>query len=221
MCTRCRRQQTQTMNCILHERTSEREQHELMSSRQCQSQVLGQPSALARTDKSVPEDVTMPLPCGDLDYEVESSHDGLLSPHGRGALITRKPFSRETHVWVDNRRKVVGARRVFRRRRWENARLNQIRKEREGLNAVASVPALRPSDPTWLLPELGTGRITHVEVLLRCAFAVHASKLARPRNWYWYCSSGFSTCTPGTSGRSRTSLSHDCRSTPHTPCSER
>ena len=126
-------------------------------------------------------------------------------------------FQRDAHQG-DNGKKVVGARRVFLRRRWENARLNQIRKEIEGLSAVASMPALRPSDSTWLLPELGTGRITHVELPLRRAFAVHASKLARPRNWYWDCSSGFSMCTPGTSGRSRTSCTHNCCSAPYTPC---
>ena len=177
-----------------------------------------QPSALASTDKNFPENVTVPLPYGDLDYEIESSHDGQQSRHGRGVLIQRKTFFRETHIWVDNGKKIVGARRVFLRRRWENARLNQIRKEIEGLSAVASMPALRPSDSTWLLPELGTGRITHVELPLRRAFAVRASKLARPRNWYWDCSSGFSMCTPGTSGRSRTSCTHDCCSAPYTPC---
>ena len=106
--------------------------------------MLWQPSALASTDKSVPENVTVPLPCGDLDYEIESSHDGQQSRHGRGVLIQRKTFFRETHIWVDNGKKIVGARRVFLRRRWENARLNQIRKEIEGLSAVASVPAFVP-----------------------------------------------------------------------------
>ena len=85
--------------------------------------------------------------------------------------------------------------------------------------------SLFPSDSTWLLPELGAGRITHVEVPLKCAFAVHASKHARPRTRCALLarpsSSGVSTCTSGTCGRSRTSLQLDCRSIPRTLCPRR
>ena len=37
--------------------------------------------------------INVPLPCGDLDYEVESTPNGLLSPHGQGALKTSNHFS--------------------------------------------------------------------------------------------------------------------------------
>ena len=102
-------------------------------------------------------------------------------------------------------------------------RLYQIRKRKtRDLNAVALVPALTPSDPAWLLPELGAGRITHVEVPLKCAFAVHASKHARPRTLYALLvrpsSIGVSMCNSGKCGRSRTSLQLDCRRNARTPC---
>ena len=140
---------------------------------------------------------------------------------GHGVLSERSFFARRK---IGSQPKIVGAR-LTSDRRWKNARLNQIRERRKGLKLwcqcqpcvhkirLAALGAWHSSDHPCRIDATAV----HATLLLNAT----VSERERPRNGCWHCNNGCARCISGTCGRSRTSLRVDCRSSLHTPHSER